>query len=75
MTLKQDKVNIHDLVKEVERNMLPKAEKKNITLTVSVNDIINKRYGEKTVKEWGYVPYVMPSDLKYDYTFIKSYLI
>lgn len=42
MTLKQDKVNIHDLVKEVERNMLPKAEKKNITLTVSVNDIINK---------------------------------
>ncbi len=40
----------------------------------SDNDIINKRYGEKTVKELGYVPYVTPFDLKDDYTFIKSYI-
>jgi len=38
------------------------------------NDIMNKRYGEKNVKEWRYVPYVMQYDLNNDYTFIKSYI-
>lgn len=31
------------------------------------------RFGEKTVAEWGYVPYVMPSDLKEKYHLLKRH--
>ena len=31
------------------------------------------KFGEKTVEEWGYVPYVMPSDLEEDYHIIRNY--
>ena len=33
----------------------------------------NERYGDKTVKELGYVPYVMENDLKENYHAIKRY--
>ena len=42
LVLKQEKVNIRSLVKELEESMQPKAEAKNITLTVLEKDIINK---------------------------------
>ncbi len=35
--------------------------------------ISQQRFGEKTVSEWGYVPYVMDSDLKADYHVLKRY--
>lgn len=35
--------------------------------------IHNKQYGIKSVKEWGYVPYVMEYDLKRDYHRIKAF--
>lgn len=37
------------------------------------NAIARKRYGIKTVKEWGYVPYVMKMDLVDDYHILKRY--
>ena len=36
--------------------------------------IPDKQFGIKTVREWGYVPYVTPSDLEDDYIFLKSYV-
>ena len=33
--------------------------------------ILNQQFGEKTVREWGYVPYVMDYDLKEQYHVIK----
>lgn len=36
--------------------------------------IPDKQYGIKTVKEWGYVPYVMKYDLDNDYYCIKHYI-
>lgn len=35
--------------------------------------IPTKQYGEKTVEEWGYVPYVTYSDLVNEYHLIKPY--
>ncbi len=35
--------------------------------------ISEKRYGEKTVKEWGYVPYTTADDLKNNYHIVKRY--
>lgn len=35
--------------------------------------IRTKQYGIKNVEEWGYVPYVMYSDLKYNYKLIKVF--
>ena len=32
------------------------------------------QYGIKTVKEWGYVPYVTSVDLEENYSFMKSYV-
>ena len=36
--------------------------------------IPDKQYGIKTVREWGYVPYVTPLDFEDDYIFLKSYV-
>lgn len=50
-------------------------EAKDITL-YAPNDpktISKKQYGEKTVEEIGYVPYVVRADLKKDYHVIKRY--
>lgn len=33
--------------------------------------ILNQQFGEKTVREWGYVPYVMDYDLQEQYHVIK----
>ena len=38
------------------------------------NSVLNQQFGIKTVREWGYVPYVTPHELEHDYTFIKSYV-
>ena len=35
--------------------------------------LLKTKFGEKTVEEWGYVPYVMPSDLEEDYHVISKY--
>ena len=35
--------------------------------------LAGKRFGIKTVAEWGYVPYVMPCDLEKDYHVVKPY--
>ena len=42
MVLSQDKVNIVELIKEVEQNMLRDADKKRVSLTVLVGEITNK---------------------------------
>lgn len=36
--------------------------------------IPDKQFGIKTVREWGYVPYVTPRDLNCNYIFLKSYV-
>ncbi len=40
----------------------------------SLDKLLKKQYGEKTVAEWGYAPYVMDSDLAEDYDLIKERL-
>ena len=37
-------------------------------------EIPNKRYGIKTVAEWGYVPYVIEYDLKENYKILKHFV-
>ena len=37
-----------------------------------IEKVLNKRYGEKTVREWGRAPYVMTKDLESDYTLVKE---
>ena len=36
--------------------------------------IPDMQFGIKTVREWGYVPFVTPSNLEDDYIFIKSFV-
>lgn len=36
--------------------------------------ILNEQFGIKTVKEWGYVPYVMSRELEEDYSLLKAYV-
>ena len=37
-----------------------------------VAKLMKKQFGEKTVAEWGHVPYVMEDDLRKDYDLIKE---
>ncbi len=48
---------------------------KNLSLYAPNNpeSIPGKRYGIKTVEEWGYIPYVMSYDLTHDYRLVHRY--
>ncbi len=39
-----------------------------------VEKLKKKKYGEKTVEQWGEVPYVMSMDLEEDYHLLKSWI-
>jgi len=39
----------------------------------SVERLVKKQYGIKTVEEWGYIPYATISDFEIDYVLLKEY--
>ena len=39
-----------------------------------VRKLLKKRFGEKTVAEWGRVPYVMEDDFRKDYDLVKEWV-
>ena len=46
----------------------------NLYIPKNIEKLLNKQYGIKTVREWGYVPYVMEYDLIKNYKLLRRYV-